>query len=32
MLKRRWEKFTCPNGIRGRFSPNKWEDGAPLCA
>ena len=27
MVKRRWDKFMCPNGIRRTFSPKKWEHG-----
>ena len=27
MLKRRWDKFMCPNGIRRTFNPKKWEHG-----
>ena len=27
MLKRRWDRFMCPNGIRRTFNPRKWEHG-----
>ena len=27
MLKRWWDKFMCPNGIRRTFNPKKWEHG-----
>ena len=27
MLKRRWDKFMCPNGIERTFNPKKWEHG-----
>ena len=27
MLKRRWDRFMCPNGIRRTFKPKKWEHG-----
>lgn len=30
MLKRRWSKFMCPNGIRRTFNPTKWEHGTPV--
>lgn len=30
MLKRRWDKFMCPNGIRRTFNPKKWEHGTPV--
>ena len=30
MLKRRWDKFMCPNGIRRTFNPKKWEHGTSV--
>ena len=30
MLKHRWNRFMCPNGIRRRFNPRKWEQGTPV--
>ena len=30
MLKRRWDRFMCPNGIRRTFNPKKWEHGTPV--
>ena len=30
MLKRRRDKFMCPNGIRRTFNPKKWEHGTPV--
>ena len=27
MVKRWWDKFMCPNGIRRTFNPKKWERG-----
>ena len=30
MLKRRWNRFMCPNGIRRTFNPRKWEHGTSV--
>ena len=30
MLKQRWDKFMCPNGIRRTFNPKRWEHGTPV--
>ena len=30
MLRRRWDQFMCPNGIRRTFNPKKWEHGTPV--
>ena len=30
MLKRRWDRFMCPNGIRRTFNPRKWEHGTAV--
>lgn len=30
MLKRRWGRFICPNGIRRTFNPRTWEHGTPV--
>ena len=30
MLKQRWDKFMCPNGIRRTFNPKHWEHGTPV--
>lgn len=27
MLKQRWDRFMCPNGIQRTFNPRKWEHG-----
>ena len=30
MVKRWWDKFMCPNGIRRTFNPKKWEHGTQV--
>lgn len=30
MVKRWWDKFMCPNGIRRTINPRKWEHGTPV--
>lgn len=30
MLRRRWDRFMCPNGVRRTFNPKKWERGTPV--
>ena len=30
MLRRWWDRFMCPNGVRRTFNPKAWEQGTPV--